>query len=63
MIALQSSNVRAGIDGFALPHQPQPRLQHLTHGVQPRAQWSIDQVGVALGVAALDLGSEVGPSS
>lgn len=58
MIALQSSDVRPGAGGFALPHHPQPWLQHLTHGVDPGSQGGVDQVGVALRRADLGVAQE-----
>ncbi len=58
MIALQSSDVRSGASGFALPDHSQPRLQHLAHGVDPGAQGGVDQVGVALGRADLGMAQE-----
>lgn len=58
MIALQSSDVRPGSGGFTLPHHPQPRLQHLTHRIDPRPQRRVDQVRVALGGADLGVAKQ-----
>lgn len=58
MIALQSSDVRPGSGGFTLPHHPQPRLQHLAHGVDPGAQGRVNQVSVALGGTDLGVAEE-----
>ena len=43
---------------FFLDDQPQSRLQHLAHRVDPRPQGRVDEVGVALGGADLGVAEE-----
>lgn len=44
--------------GIVITNHPEPRLQHLAHGVDPGAQGRIDQVGIALGGADLGVAEE-----